>query len=66
MMRGGIMKQNFIKTTDLETAEKLTLLGFKLVSCDGCTYTFLNQPPKNFNFENIDIKKLAYTNMLSF
>ncbi len=60
------MKQNFIKTTDKETAEKLMLLGFQLISCDGSMHTFLNQPPKNFNFENIDIKKLAYTNMLSF
>ena len=65
--RGDTMshKQNFIKTTDKETADKLISEGFQLVSQDGSIYTFLNQIPTNFSFDGIDIKKMTYTNMLS-
>lgn len=59
------MKQNFIKTTDKETADKLMFCGFQLVSHVGDMYTFLNQPPKNFSFDEIDKKKYAYSNILS-
>ena len=58
-------KQNFIKTTDKETADKLMSVGFQLVSQSSSVYTFLNQIPLNFNFEEIDVKKVAYTNILS-
>ena len=57
-------KQNFIKTSDKETADKLIAAGFQLVSQDG-VYTFLNQVG-NLNFENIDIKKIVYTNIFNF
>lgn len=57
--------KNFIKTTDKPTADKLLTEGFKLVSQIGGVYTFLNQPPKNFNFETIDKKQIVYDNMLS-
>jgi hypothetical protein len=57
-------KQNFIKTSDKETADKLIAAGFQLVSQDG-VYTFLNQVD-NLNFENIDIKKIVYTNIFNF
>jgi hypothetical protein len=56
---------NFIMTTDKETADKLTFVGFQLVSQDGNIYTFLNQPPKNFSFDGVNKKKMTYTNMLS-
>lgn len=59
------MKQNFIKTTDKETADKLMLLGFQLISHVGDMYTFLNQPPKNASFDEVDKKKYAYSNILS-
>lgn len=59
------MKQNFIKTTDKETSDKLMLLGFQLVSHVGDMYTFLNQPPKNASFDEVDKKKYAYSNILS-
>ena len=62
-IRGDIM--NFIKTTDTETANKLISCGFQLVSHIGNIYTFLNQPPKNFNFDNVDKKKVVYDNKLS-
>ena len=58
------MKQ-FIKTTDKPTADKLITAGFKLISQVGMVYTFINEMPKNFNFETIDVKKIAYDNKLS-
>ena len=58
-------KKNFIKTTDKETAEQLISVGFQLVSQSGNTYTFLNQLPKNFNFDEVDKKHMAYTNTLN-
>ena len=58
-------KQNFIMTTDKETADKLISAGFQLVSQSGGSYTFLNQLPKNFSFDEIDKKKMGYTNILS-
>ena len=58
------MKQNFIKTTDKPTAEKLISEGFKLVSQVGQVYTFLNDVPESFHFESVDKKHIAYSNML--
>ena len=59
------MKQNFIKTTDKFTAEKLISEGFKLVSQDNQVYTFLNDMPDSFCFESVDKKHIAYSNTLS-
>ena len=56
----------FIVVQDINTANKLISAGFQLVTQINNTYTFMNVIPKHFNFENIDIKKLAYTNMLTF
>lgn len=58
-------KQNFITTTDKETADKLTSVGFQLVSQSGNAYTFLNELPNNFTFDEASKKKIAYTNILS-
>lgn len=58
-------KQKFIMAMDKPTANKLIAAGFKLISQNGGNYTFLNQPPKNFNFEHFDGAKIHYTNMLS-
>lgn len=58
-------KQNFIKTTDQETAEKLISAGFQLVSQSGSVYTFLNQSSNNFKFDVTDKKKVVYTNTLN-
>lgn len=58
-------KQNFIKTTDKETAEKLISAGFQLVSQSNGVYTFLNQRPNNFSLDVADKKKVAYTNTLN-
>lgn len=56
--------KNFITTTDKPTADKLMAEGFKLVSHVGNAYTFLNDVPSNFNFEEVK-KNVAYTNTLS-
>ena len=56
----------FIVVQDMNTANKLLSAGFQLVTQVNNTYTFINVIPKHFKFENIDIKKLAYTNMLTF
>ena len=58
------MKQ-FINTTDKKMADKLISVGFQLVSQSGNCYTFLNQLPNNFTFDEVDSKKIAYTNILS-
>lgn len=57
--------KNFIKTTDEKTANQLIIEGFRLVSHVGNIYTFLNQLPKDFNFDTVDKKKIVYDNILS-
>ena len=59
------MDKKFIKTTDTETADKLTTLGFRLVSHIGSVYTFLNETPQNLNFEAVDQTMIVYDNKLS-
>jgi hypothetical protein len=55
----------FIKTTDKSTADTLIAAGFKLLTHTGNVYTFVNQPPKNFNFDAVDKKMIVYDNILS-
>lgn len=59
------MPKNFIITMDADTAKLLQKEGFQLVTQQGGKFTFINQPPKNFNFEHFDKSKISYTNMLS-
>ena len=56
----------FIIVQDTNTANKLISAGFQIVSQTNNIYTFMNVVPTHFTFENIDVKKLAYTNMLTF
>ena len=56
----------FIIVQDMDTANKLIASGFNLVSNMNGTYTFMNMAPKHFCFEDIDVKKMAYTNTLTF
>lgn len=56
----------FIVVQDVNTANMLMSAGFKIVSQINNTYTFMNVIPEHFMFENIDVKKLAYTNVLTF
>ena len=59
------MDKKFIKTTDEKTANQLIIAGFKLISHVGNIYTFINEAPKNFNFDVIDKKMIVYDNILS-
>lgn len=57
--------KKFIKTTDEKTANQLIVAGFKLISHIGNIYTFINEAPKNFNFDVVDKKMIVYDNILS-
>lgn len=57
--------KKFIKTTDRKTADQLIASGFRLASQIGSVYTFLNEVPKNFNFDKVDRKQIVYDNKLS-
>ena len=59
------MDKKFIKTTDAETANKLIMIGFKLISHIGSIYTFLNETTQNLTFESVDKTKIVYDNKLS-
>lgn len=57
--------KKFIMTQDKSVCDKLVANGFCLLS-DVCgTYTLANTGNTNFNFEEIDIKKLVYTDRLA-
>lgn len=56
----------FIIVQDRDTANQLIASGFNLVSNMNGIYIFMNMTPKHFGFENIDVKKLVYTNTLVF
>ena len=58
--------QKFIIVQDVDTAHKLMINGFQLVSKVNDIYTFMNVIPQHFNFAEIDIKKLVYTDRLVF
>ena len=58
--------KKFIITQDKSVCDKLVANGFCLLSdiCD--TYTLANTGNINLNFDEIDIKKLVYTDRLVF
>jgi hypothetical protein len=59
------MDKKFIIVQDAATANTLVASGFQLISQINGTYTFMNMAPQHFNFSEIDVKKLAYTNILA-
>ena len=59
------MNKKFIIVQDEATANKLVAGGFQIVSKVNNTYTFMNQVPQHFSFDEVDKSKLAYTNILS-
>ena len=59
------MNQKFIIVQDEITANTLIDSGFQLISQINGTYTFMNLIPKHFNFSEVDVKKLVYTNTLA-
>ena len=59
------MRENFIKTFDKTTSEKLLSLGFQKGDESNGIYTFLNN--KTLLFSNdVDESKILYSNMLTF
>ena len=56
----------FIIVKDETVANKLILSGFQMVSKTNDMYTFVNAIPQHFNFEEIDIKKICFTDILTF
>ena len=59
------MNKKFIIVQDEATASKLIASDFQIVSKLNDTYTFMNQVPQHFSFDEVDKSKLAYTNILS-
>ena len=59
------MNKKFIIVQDEATANKLVASGFQIVSKINNTYTFMNQVPQHFSFDEVDKSKLAYTDILS-
>ena len=57
------MNDNFIKTSDNDTANKLRTNGFTEVSKEGEFYVFLNDGKLNFSED--DNKKMIHTNILN-
>ena len=58
-------KSKFMIVQDKLTAEKLKVAGFQLISETNGLCVFLNTPPQNFNFDEVDIVKIGFTNILS-
>lgn len=56
----------FIIVKDENVANKMMSCGFTMISKTNDMYTFMNITPQNFNFDEIDIKKLVYTDRLVF
>ena len=56
----------FIIVQDEVVANQLISGGFQMVSKTNDIYTFINVIPHHFNFEEIDIKKVCFTDILTF
>ena len=60
------MKESkFMIVKDESTIKKLKSAGFQIVSEGNGVSVFLNTPPQNFNFSEVDLVKIGFTNMLS-
>jgi hypothetical protein len=56
--------KKFIVTQDELMANKMIASRFKLVSAISGVYTFINEMPEKFSFNEFDVKKLHFTNNL--
>lgn len=59
------MKQKFIITQDIPTATLLSNKGYQQVQNNNGIYVFLNTDKMQFS-NDIDMKKIQYSNMLTF
>lgn len=58
-------KSKFMIVQDKNTADKLKAAGFQLISENNGLCVFLNASPSNFNFNEVDLVKIGFTNILS-
>ena len=58
-------KSKFMIVQDKTTADKLKKAGFQLVSETNGLCVFINIPPQHFNFDEVDLVKIGFTNILS-
>ena len=56
--------KKFIITKDKSMSDKLVAHGFLLLSNNSGVYTFINRMPEKFSFNELDVKKLHFTNKL--
>lgn len=56
--------KKFIITKDETIANQLIAHQFKLISTIAGVYTFVNNTPEKFNFNEFDVKKLHFTDKL--
>lgn len=56
--------KKFIVVQSESVANQLIAHGFHLLSNVCGTYTFVNEQKKNFNFANVDITKIHFTDKL--
>ena len=56
--------KKFIITEDKSMSDQLIAHGFLLLSNNCGVYTFVNEPQKNFCFDNFDMTKIHFTNKL--
>lgn len=56
--------KKFIITKDESTANEMIKSHFKLISANSGVYTFINETPEKFSFNEFDVKKLHFTNNL--
>lgn len=59
------MNQKFIRTQDKSTATLLSNKGYQQVQNNNGIYVFLNSDKMQFS-NDIDMKKIQYSNMLTF
>ena len=55
----------FMIVQDKSTADKLKAAGFQLISDTNGLCIFVNMPPRNFSFDEVDLVKIGFTNILS-
>lgn len=53
--------KKFIITKDKSMSNQLIAHGFLLLSSSCDTYVFVNEPQKNFSFDNYDMTKIHFT-----
>jgi hypothetical protein len=58
-------KKKFIIVQSEEVANKLMAYGFRVLSNINGVYTFLNENKGNFNFDNVDKGKIAFSDRIN-